>query len=56
MFDKDEHIEVIHKQLWLVLHAQQQVRVEDIEELVEYVEGEVTNKNLVQLKAQEHLE
>ena len=32
------------------------VEVEDIEEFVEYVEGELTNEDLIELEAQQHLE
>ena len=32
------------------------VEVEDIEELVEYIEGELTNEDLIELEGQQHLE
>nr|XP_020665086.1 tigger transposable element-derived protein 1 [Pogona vitticeps]XP_020665087.1 tigger transposable element-derived protein 1 [Pogona vitticeps] len=57
VFDKDERIDIVHKtivDLANVLNLD--VEVEDIEELVEYVEGELTNEDLIELEAQQRLE
>ena len=56
-FDKDNSIDLIHKrtvELANILNLD--AEVEDIEELEEYAEGELTNEDLIELEAQQHLE
>ncbi|XP_059583233.1 tigger transposable element-derived protein 1-like [Alligator mississippiensis] len=56
-FDKDEHVDVINKKIVELANVLNlDVEVKDIEELVEYVEGELTNEDLIDLEAQQHLE
>ncbi|XP_059580411.1 tigger transposable element-derived protein 1-like [Alligator mississippiensis] len=56
-FDKDDHVNVINKKIVELANVLNlDVEVKDIEELVEYVEGELTNEDLIELEAQQHLE
>ncbi|XP_059583646.1 tigger transposable element-derived protein 1-like [Alligator mississippiensis] len=56
-FDKDDHVDVINKKIVELANVLNlDVEVKDIEELVKYVEGELTNEDLIELEAQQHLE
>lgn len=57
MFDKDEHIDVIRKTIvYLANVLNLDVEVEDTKEVVEYVDGELTNEDLIQVEVQQHIE
>lgn len=56
-FDKDEHVEGINKKiLELAKVLDLDIELEDIEELEEYIEEELTNEDLMELEAQQQLE
>ncbi|XP_018419693.1 PREDICTED: tigger transposable element-derived protein 1-like [Nanorana parkeri] len=56
-FDKDEHVNLINQTtVELANELNFEVALQDIKELVEYTEGELSTEDLIELEAQQHLE
>ena len=55
-FDVAENAEVINKKIELANVLQLEVEADDVQKLVDYVEGELSNEDLVELEEQRKLE